>query len=202
VGDIPARRLPSVQNAGRIRGGESIMGIVEQVKGIAGVLPTARRNKVDLLRWLGRRPQLLAATGMYETALLLSGRMDIRLKSLAELKAAAMVTCEYCIDIGSALATRAGITPAQLRALPNYRDSDEFSADDKLVLELAEAMTSIPTTIDDDLRARLTRRFSKAEVTELMAATAWENYRGRLNQALGVRPSGFSDGAACAVPER
>lgn len=178
------------------------MGVIEQVKGIAGVLPTARRNKVDLPRWLVRRPQLLAATGMYEAALVFSGRMDLRLKSLAELKAAAMITCEYCIDIGSALAGRAGISPAQLRALSSFRDSEEFNADDKLVLELAEAMTTIPTTIDDDLRARLLGRFSKAQVTELMAAIAWENYRGRLNQALGVRPSGFSDGAACAVPER
>ncbi|WP_084614732.1 carboxymuconolactone decarboxylase family protein [Nakamurella lactea] len=57
---------------------------------------------------------MLAATGMYESALMFSGRMDPRLKALAELKAAALVTCQYCIDIGSALAARAGITPAQL----------------------------------------------------------------------------------------
>jgi AhpD family alkylhydroperoxidase len=178
------------------------VGVIEQVKNTVAVLPSARRNKTDLLRRMARRPQLLAATVAYETVLIFSARMDPRLKALAEIKAAALVTCEFCLDIGSAVASRAGITPAQLRALPNYRDSDEFSSDDKLVLELAEAMTAIPTVIDDDLRERLLRRFSQAQVAELMAATAWENYRGRLNQALGVRPSGFSDGAACAVPER
>jgi hypothetical protein len=53
-----------------------------------------------------------------------------------------------------------------------------------------------------DLRLRVTDRFGPTELTELAASVAWENYRGRLNQALGIRSSGFSEGAACAVPER
>ena len=36
-------------------------------------------------------------------------------------------------------------------------------------------------------------------LTELAAAIAWENHQGRLNQVLGVRPSGFSDGAVCLL---
>ena len=45
---------------------------------------------------------------------------------LAELKAAAMIKCEYCFDIGSAIAHGAGVTEEQLLALPRYRESDEF----------------------------------------------------------------------------
>jgi AhpD family alkylhydroperoxidase len=127
--------------------------------------------------------------------------MDPRLKMLAELKAAALTTCEFCLDIGSALAKSAGITEQQLRDLPRFRDSDVFTSDEQLVLELAEAMSLTPATVADDLRNRLLMRFSKAQLTELAAAVAWENQRGRLNQALGVRPSGFSEGGACAVPE-
>jgi AhpD family alkylhydroperoxidase len=44
--------------------------------------------------------------------------MPSRLKTLAELKASTLITCEYCIDIGSALARHEGFTEAQLRALP------------------------------------------------------------------------------------
>jgi AhpD family alkylhydroperoxidase len=178
------------------------MGVVDQVRNFAAVLPSGKRNRVDLLSWLLRRPQLAAAVGGYETALVFSGRLDTRLKYLAELKAAAMITCEYCMDIGSAFARRAGITDAQLRALPRFRDSDEFTADEKLVLEFAEAMTHIPTTVDESLREKMLARFTRAQLAELAATIAWENHRGRLNQALGVRPSGFSDDAACAVPER
>ena len=128
--------------------------------------------------------------------------MDIRLKNLAVLKAAALVNCEYCLDIGSALCLATGISEAQLRALPIYRTTELYNEDEKLVMEFAEVMTRQPVGVTPDLRGRMLARFSPAEITELAANVAWDNYRGRLNQALGVRPSGFSEGAACALPER
>jgi AhpD family alkylhydroperoxidase len=177
------------------------MGVLSQLRTFAAVMPKARRNRTDLVGWLIRRPQLLAATSCYEIALVTSARVPTQLKALAELKAASLVTCEFCIDIGSALAHAEGITESQLLALPAYRTSDDFSTTEKLVLELAEAMTRVPTVISDDLRDRLRREFSRAQLAELAAAIAWENNRGRLNQALGVRPSGFAEGMVCAVPE-
>jgi AhpD family alkylhydroperoxidase len=177
------------------------MSVLGQVRTYLAVLPKARRNRTDLLHWLRRRPQLLSATAGYELALVTSARMPSRLKMLAELKASTLITCEYCIDIGSALARHEGITEAQLRALPSYRTSDEFTDTEVLVLDLAEAMTRTPTEVPDELRELLLQRFTPAAVVELMATIAWENQRGRLNQALGVRPSGFSDGMVCAVPE-
>jgi AhpD family alkylhydroperoxidase len=179
------------------------MTVREQIASYRSVVPGMRNpDQLDLLGWLRRRPQLLAATFAYETALLTSGRMPPRLKALAELKAAALVNCEFCLDIGSTLARAAGVTDTQLAALPRFRDSDEFDADDKLVLELADAITSTPALVPEELRQRLVDRFTAPAVTELAAAIAWENNRARLNQALGVRPAGFSQGAACAVPEQ
>jgi AhpD family alkylhydroperoxidase len=178
------------------------VNLLSQVRSYWRVLPSARRNRLDLLVWLRHRPQILAATGVYETALVASARMDLRLKQLAELKTAALVNCEYCLDIGSALCLATGISETQLRDLPNFRTSEAFSGDEKMVLEFAEAMTQQPALISDDLRQRMLDRFSPTQVTELAATIAWENYRGRLNQALGVRPSGFSEGSARALPEK
>lgn len=178
------------------------MNVMRQIRPMAKVLPQGRRDRYDLLRWLRHRPQILTGTAAYEMALLGSARMEPRLKQLAELKAAALVTCEFCLDIGSALAAAHGVTERQLRDLPGFADSDAFSPDEKLVLEFAEAMSRTPAVIADELRDRLLSRFSPAQVTELAATVAWENNRGRLNQALGVRPAGFSADAACAIPER
>ena len=125
-----------------------------------------------------------------------------RLKALAELKAAALINCEFCLDIGSTIARAAGVTDTQLSDLPHFRDSDAFDADEKLVLELAEVVTSTPALVSDDLRQRLVDRFTAPAVTELAAAIAWENNRGRLNQALGVRPAGFSRGWRAPCPSR
>ncbi|MGI8441077.1 MAG: carboxymuconolactone decarboxylase family protein [Thermoleophilaceae bacterium] len=43
------------------------------------------------------------------------------------MKAAMVAGCEFCLDIGSALARRGGVTEAQLRALATHADSEEFS---------------------------------------------------------------------------
>lgn len=178
------------------------MGLGAQLRTYYGMLPMLRRaGRRDLLVWLRRRPQLLAATAVYETALVTSGRMDVRLKYLAELKSAALVNCEFCLDIGSAMAKLAGITDDQLRALPHYRDSEVFDADEKLVLQFAEAVSGTPAHVPEELRCALVERFSEAAVAELAAAIAWENNRGRLNQALGVRPEGFTTDGFCALPE-
>ncbi|MFI9506474.1 carboxymuconolactone decarboxylase family protein [Nocardia sp. NPDC052566] len=163
----------------------------------------AKRNRSDLTGWLVRRPQLLSATMAYETALLFSNRLDPRLKELAELKTAGLVSCEFCLDIGSALANSSGITEKQLLDLPRYRTSDAYTDLERLVLSFAEAMTSTPAvgTILTDLRTDLLTHLSKSQLTELAAAIAWENQRARLNQSLGVRPTGMADGNACALPE-
>lgn len=177
------------------------MRALRQLAATVGILFKARRNRTDFVRALLRRPQLLVGTGLYEVAIGLSARVDPRLKVLAELKVAALVACEYCLDIGSALARDAGLTERQLRELHTYDSSDAFDGDERLVLELAEVMTRAPAVISDTLQERLSQRFSPAQVTELAAVIAWENQRARLNQALGIRPSGFTDGEFCVLPE-
>lgn len=74
----------------------------------------------------------------------------------------------------------------------NYWDqSNLFSSDEKLVLELADAMTASPARVTPDLRQRLKQRFSTAELVELGAAIAWENYRARSNRVFGFESEGF-----------
>lgn len=177
------------------------MKVLRQFAVVVGLVARARRNRLDLFRALARRPQLLVGSGLYELALLASARVEPRLKVLAEVKVAALIACEYCLDIASPLARGAGVTEQQLRELHAYRTSDSFDDEERLVVELAEVMTVLPVSVSDELRARLEERFSKAQLAELTATIAWENQRARLNQALGVRPSGFSDGEYCVRPE-
>ena len=61
----------------------------------AKVFPKAKRNRTDLLRYLLRRPALLAAVAGYEMALLLSSRAENRLKLLAQVKASALIGCPF-----------------------------------------------------------------------------------------------------------
>jgi alkylhydroperoxidase family enzyme len=83
-----------------------------------------------------------------------------------------------------------------------YDTSPAFDAVERLVLDLAVAMAKTPTDVPPDLVARLRQHFDEAELVELTAAIAWEHYRARFNRVFGVRPSGFSEGAFCALPHR
>jgi len=95
-----------------------------------------------------------------------------------------------------------GVTEEQLRDLPRYRESPVFSEEERLVIDLAVEMTKIPVELPPKLLDELRRRFNDAQLVELSAAIAWENYRGRFNRVFGVRPVGFCEGAFCALPER
>ena len=70
------------------------------------------------------------------------------------------------------------------------------------VLDYAVAMTRTPVDVPDALFARLQAQFNAAQLVELTAAIAWQNYRARFDHACGIGAQGFSEGAYCPLPER
>lgn len=124
------------------------------------------------------------------------------LAELAVLKAATIVGCEFCIDIGSEYARRSGLTDPQLLGLHEAHESGLFDDDQLLVIDLASGMTRTPGAVDDELMARVRERFGLKGTLELVQLIAWENTRARMNVALDIGPEGFSEGKVCAVPDR
>jgi AhpD family alkylhydroperoxidase len=124
-----------------------------------------------------------------------SNSVDERLKHLATLRVSQLAGCEWCLDFGSMLAQKSGIPADTLRELGHWRSSAQFDDLDKLVLEYAEAMTRTPVEVSDELFARLRAHFSEAQVVELTAAVALENFRSKFNVALGIEAQGF-----CVLP--
>jgi AhpD family alkylhydroperoxidase len=147
-------------------------------------------------------PGILRGYGMFEWETGRAKSVDPRLKELAAIKAAALVGCEFCLDIGSAVGAKSGITAEQLAELPRYRESDRFGEVERLVIDLAVAMTSTPATIPDELFDALRERFDERQLVELVSVVALENYRARFNWAFGIGSQGFTEGGACALPER
>jgi alkylhydroperoxidase family enzyme len=86
------------------------------------------------------------------------------------------------------------MTAEKLARMNYFRESSLFSADEKLVLELAEAMTATPSRISEDLRTRLEARFGRAALIELAATIGWENYLARTNRVFSVESDGFYNG--------
>jgi AhpD family alkylhydroperoxidase len=145
-------------------------------------------------------PGLLLGYAMLEWATAGLKRVDERLRLLAELKAATLTHCEYCIDMGSQVARKAGLSDEHLLALPGYGESPLFTPLEKLVLDYAVGMSRTPVDVPDSLFAELREHLEDAQLVELTHVVALENLRGRFNLALGVGAAGFSEGMVCAVP--
>ncbi|QBI18485.1 carboxymuconolactone decarboxylase family protein [Egibacter rhizosphaerae] len=122
--------------------------------------------------------------------------------AVAQLHAATLVECAFCVDIGTAAAVDAGVTREQIRDLPRWRDSDRYDDDQRLALSLADAMTATPAEVPGDLVDALVTRFGADATVELATAVGHENARARTNRALGVPPQGFAAAASCPLPER
>jgi 4-carboxymuconolactone decarboxylase len=96
---------------------------------------------------------------------------------------------------------QSGVTEKQLAALPDFEDSNDFSATEKLVLRYAVAMTNTPMEVPDDLFQALQRVFNERQLVELTSTIAWEHYRARFNHAFGIESEGFYKGALCLLPQ-
>jgi alkylhydroperoxidase family enzyme len=84
---------------------------------------------------------------------------------------------------------------AKVRAIPAWRESALFSPAERVALEVAERMTITGQRVDELLFERMRAEFSEAQIVELVSAVALENFRSKLNVALGVASQGF-----CPVP--
>jgi alkylhydroperoxidase family enzyme len=86
---------------------------------------------------------------------------------------------------------------AKLAEVTSWRDSLLFSEAERVALEYAERVTKTGERVDDALSARLRTHYSEAQIVELTAAIAFENFRSKVNPALGVAAQGF-----CLIPQR
>jgi alkylhydroperoxidase family enzyme len=86
---------------------------------------------------------------------------------------------------------QAGASDDKIREVPTWRESRLFSEMERAALEYAERMTITGEKVSDELWARLRGHFSEAQMVELTAAVALENFRSKFNVPLGVESQGF-----------
>ncbi len=77
----------------------------------------------------------------------------------------------------------------------DWRGSDVYTPVERLVLEYGERMTITGETVDEELFAKLREHFNEAEIVELTAGIAMENFRSKFNAPLKVESQGF-----CPLP--
>jgi alkylhydroperoxidase family enzyme len=86
---------------------------------------------------------------------------------------------------------QAGASEDKIRDVASHATSPLYDEPERLALSYAEAMTITRQKVTDDLFARLRVHYSEAQVVELTAAVALENFRSKFNVALGIESQGF-----------
>ena len=89
------------------------------------------------------------------------------------------------------MGSRFGVSTEKLEALNDYATSPLFSDSEKVALEYADAITDTRRDVDDELFARVQRRYDDDTIAELTMIIAWENASSRFNRAFRIPSQGF-----------
>ncbi|HUN33135.1 MAG TPA: carboxymuconolactone decarboxylase family protein [Trebonia sp.] len=143
-------------------------------------------------------PRVAASSQEFSASVAGWDAADASLKTFAHMAVAAQAGCSWCLDVNYFLAQNHQLDLAKASQVPVWRDSDVFTALERDVMEYAEAMTSTPTTVTDELSASLLERLGPAALVELTVFIGFANMAARVNTAHGVTSQGYS--ATCEVP--
>jgi len=92
---------------------------------------------------------------------------------------------------------KTGLTDEKLRAVRG-NDMTPFNDTERLVIELADALTERPSNVSDDLYSRLRNQFSEEQLMQLGAQIAFENYRARWNRLFSVESDNLYQGSTAS----
>jgi alkylhydroperoxidase family enzyme len=124
-------------------------------------------------------------------------KCDLQLKSFAHMLTASRVGCSWCLDFGYFEANNRDLDMDKAREIPRWRESALFTPLERDVLEYTEGMATTPTSVTDELSARLQEQLGVPALIELTAFIGVANLVTRTNSALGIEAQGFS--AACGL---
>ena len=86
---------------------------------------------------------------------------------------------------------QAGASEDKVRQVERAADSELYSEPERAAIAFAETMTWSDRRMTDEVFARVRKHFSEAQVVELAAAVALENFRSKFNVAFGIEAQGF-----------
>lgn len=142
----------------------------------------------DFYRALLHTPGLASAWFDFNNAVRFQTGLDDRVRELAIMRVAALTGCDYVWKVHEQqYAAPAGVSPQQVAALRDWRQSGLFGPEEYSLLAYVDAMTR-DVTVADDVFGALRKHYSEQEVVEITVLIAAYNMHTRVLKALDIQP--------------
>lgn len=116
-----------------------------------------------------------------------SGKLDLRTKTLVILKTSMLNGCRYCIGHNSALGRSIGFSEAEIAAIEgDYRASGHFSDAEKAAIAWAEHLTEKTYRAHPEAMDALKRHYDEAQIVEITMVSGFFNFWNRFTDSLQV----------------
>ncbi len=134
-----------------------------------------------------RRPRMVEALVNMSAAVYdPEGEVDLGFKRLVAHVASSAAGCQYCKAHTAVSATRHDIDPRKLEDVWNYRESDHFTAAERVALDFALAAASVPNDVTADLFAELKQHWSEGQIVELLGVICLFGFFNRWNDSMAT----------------
>ena len=133
-------------------------------------------------------PALASAWFDFNNAVRFETGLADRARELVIMRVAALTGCDYVWSVHQAqYAAPAGVTPREMGALRDRRETGVFEARDSALLDYVDAMTQ-KVAVPDAVFAALRGHYSERETVEITVLIAAYNMHTRLLKALAIEP--------------
>ena len=105
--------------------------------------------------------------------------LEENVRILVELRVSQITGCAYCCSMHAEEARRIGISQEKLDVLTAWRNTVEFTEEEQIALEWAEAVTYLDNDLLD-LKERLYEFYSEREIVDLTACIGIMNALSRV----------------------
>lgn len=134
-----------------------------------------------------RRPAIAKAFIELNKAVMQNGgRVTSEQKRLIGYIASLAAGCRYCQAHTARAAERYGGSEARIAEVWNYERSDLFTPAEKAALAFAQAASSVPNAVDEQIGAELREHWTDDEIVEILGVIALFGYLNRWNDSMAT----------------
>ncbi len=152
----------------------------KKVESFMGYVPNAHLTMAE-------KPELLMAFSNLAMTIFQSEGIDMQTKQLIALASSLSSGCKYCQAHTSHGAERAGMKEEKVADILNYEESEHYSKEERVILDLSFASGKTPNVSNKEHFEELKKYFSDGQIIDIVSVISLFGFLNRWNDTFGTR---------------